>query len=179
VVPRLLPGLVANPEGIPQEGARQTGVSEMAEGGGEKASEAAQAAASISLREPRPVGFPFFFTGSMEIVEPVVAFLHEHAIQRAHTADTIRTYAEILFDWFDTLEQSSIAWDNAPVPPASVKERQVVLTVAHAWRAFRVFRLCVRRSADWSPSAIAEDRQGARPAVSRIRKTSTRAAARS
>jgi integrase/recombinase XerD len=49
----------------------------------------------------------------MEIVEPVVAFLHEHAIQRAHTADTARTYAEILFDWFDTLEQSSIAWDNA------------------------------------------------------------------
>jgi hypothetical protein len=47
----------------------------------ERLSEAAQAAASISLREPRPVGFPFFFTDSMEIVEPVVAFLHEHAIQ--------------------------------------------------------------------------------------------------
>src|ERR1700722_20621365 len=50
--------------------------------------EAAQTAASISLREPRPVGFPLFFTDSMEIVEPVVAFLHEHAIHRAHTADT-------------------------------------------------------------------------------------------
>jgi site-specific recombinase XerD len=79
----------------------------------ERLREAAQAAASIVLREPRPVGFPLFFTDAMEIIEPVVAFLHEHAIQRAHTADTVRTYAEILFDWFDTLEQSSIAWDNA------------------------------------------------------------------
>jgi hypothetical protein len=69
--------------------------------------------AKNSLREPRPEGFPLFFTDSMEIIEPVVAFLHEHAIQRAHTADTVRTYAEILFDWFDTLEQSSIAWDDA------------------------------------------------------------------
>jgi hypothetical protein len=74
----------------------------------ERLREAVQAAASISLREPRPVGFPLFFTDSMEIVEPVVAFLHEHAIQRAHTADTVRTYAEILFDWFDTLEQGSV-----------------------------------------------------------------------
>src|SRR5947207_13366244 len=74
---------------------------------------AAQAAASVSLREPRPEGFPLFFTDSMAIIEPVVAFLHEHGIQRAHTADTVRTYAEILFDWFDTLEQSSIAWDDA------------------------------------------------------------------
>jgi hypothetical protein len=52
-------------------------------------------------------------------------------------------------------------------------------TVAHAWRAFRVFRLCVRRRAGWHPLGSAEDCQGARPAVSRIRKTSTRAVARS
>lgn len=34
---------------------------------------------------------------------------------------------------------------------ARQEERQVVLIVAHALRAFRVFRLCVRRSAGWSP----------------------------
>jgi integrase len=79
----------------------------------ERLRDAALAAASISLREPRLQGFPVFFTDSMEIIEPVVAFLHEHAIQRAHTNDTVRTYAEILFDWIDTLEQSSIAWDEA------------------------------------------------------------------
>jgi integrase/recombinase XerD len=49
----------------------------------------------------------------MEITEPVVALLHEHAIQRAHTTDTVRTHAEILIDWFDTMEQSSIACDDA------------------------------------------------------------------
>src|ERR1017187_10243388 len=58
-------------------------------------------------------------------------------------------------------------------------DRQAVLTVAYAWRAFRVFCLCVRRGAGWYPLGSAEDCQGARPAVSRIRKTSTHAAARS
>src|ERR1019366_9316684 len=58
-------------------------------------------------------------------------------------------------------------------------DRQAVLTVAYAWRPFRVFCLCVRRGAGWYPLGSAEDCQGARPAVSRIRKTSTRAAARS
>jgi integrase/recombinase XerD len=75
--------------------------------------EAAAAAASIILREPRPPGFPIFLSAKMEIIEPAVAFLHEHAIQRAHTADTVRTYSEILFDWFDTLEQSQIVWSDA------------------------------------------------------------------
>jgi HxlR-like helix-turn-helix len=70
--------------------------------------------------------------------------------------------------------------DTFPSPRVtSVEERQAVLTVAHAWRTFRVFRLCVRRKSGWYPLGSAEDCQGARPAVSRIRKTSTRAAARS
>lgn len=47
-----------------------------------------QAAASISLREPRLAGFPICFTDSMEIIEPAVAFLREHAIQRAHTLNS-------------------------------------------------------------------------------------------
>jgi integrase/recombinase XerD len=75
--------------------------------------EAATAALSMTLREPRPVGFPLLFSSDMQLVEPAVAFLHEHAIQRAHTADTVRTYTEILFDWFDTLEQSDILWSDA------------------------------------------------------------------
>lgn len=37
---------------------------------------AAQAAGSVSLREPRSAGFPLFFTDSMQIIEPAVAFLH-------------------------------------------------------------------------------------------------------
>lgn len=45
---------------------------------------------------------------STQLIEPAVAFLHEHAIQRAHTADTLRTYTEILYDWFDIVEQNDI-----------------------------------------------------------------------
>ncbi len=67
----------------------------------------------IRLREPRPVGFPLLFSADSQLIEPAVAFLHEHAVQRAHTADTLRTYAEILYDWFDTLEQNGIDWSDA------------------------------------------------------------------
>jgi integrase/recombinase XerD len=66
----------------------------------------AEQAHLIVLREPRPEGFPLLFTADLQLIEPVVAFLHEHGVQRAHTADTLRTYAEILYDWFETLEQN-------------------------------------------------------------------------
>jgi hypothetical protein len=65
--------------------------------------EAAAAAPKMTLREPRPAGFLLLFSSDMRLIEPAVAFLHEHAIQRAHTADTVRTYTEILYDWFDAL----------------------------------------------------------------------------
>ena len=39
---------------------------------------AAQALAT-SLREPRPAGFPLLFTKQWQLIEPAVAFLHEHA----------------------------------------------------------------------------------------------------
>lgn len=74
---------------------------------------AAAAALTMPLREPRPAGFPLLFGSDMQLIEPAVAFLHEHSIQRAHTADTLRTYAEILVDWFDTLEQNGILWSDA------------------------------------------------------------------
>src|ERR1700738_2633633 len=81
--------------------------------GPEALREAATAALNMTLREPRPVGFPLLFSSDMRLIEPAVAFLHEHAIQRAHTADTVRTYTEILYDWFDALEQSDIVWSDA------------------------------------------------------------------
>jgi site-specific recombinase XerD len=73
---------------------------------------AAAAAALITLREPRPAGFPLLFSRDMRLIEPAIAYLHEHSVQRAHTADTLRTYAEILHDWFDTLEQNGIVWSD-------------------------------------------------------------------
>ena len=74
---------------------------------------AAAAAFRMTLREPRPVGFPLLFSSDMQLLEVAVTFLHEHAIHRAHTSDTVRTYMEILYDWFDTLEQSGIVWNEA------------------------------------------------------------------
>ena len=74
---------------------------------------AAAAAAAITLRAPRPAGFPLLFSAELALIEPTVAFLHEHAVERAHTSDTVRTYVEVLYDWFDTLEQNGIAWENA------------------------------------------------------------------
>lgn len=75
--------------------------------------EAAAATHAIKLREPRPAGFPLFFDAAFELIEPAIAYLHEHAIQRAHSADTLRTYSEALYDWLDALEQSGISWSEA------------------------------------------------------------------
>jgi site-specific recombinase XerD len=74
--------------------------------------QAAAEALSVTLREPRPAGFPLLFSSDMRLIEPAIAFLHEHAIQRAYTAETLRTYAEILYDWFDSLEQSGVVWSD-------------------------------------------------------------------
>jgi len=70
---------------------------------------AATQAHSIVLREPRPAGFPLLFTAKLLLIEPAVAFLHEHFVQRAHTADTLRTYCEILYDWFETPAHLGVA----------------------------------------------------------------------
>ncbi len=74
---------------------------------------AAEEAMAIPLRAPRPVGFPLLFSAEFVLIESAVAFLHEHAVERAHTSDTVRTYAEVLYDWFDTLEQNGITWQEA------------------------------------------------------------------
>jgi hypothetical protein len=58
---------------------------------------AAAAALKITLREPRPAGFPLLFSSYMQLIEPAIAFLHEHSVLRAHTADTLRTYMEFLY----------------------------------------------------------------------------------
>jgi len=88
---------------------------------------AAAAAHTIRLREPRPVGFPLLFDAQVQLIESAVAYLHEHGVQRAHSADTVRTYAEILYDWFDTLEQNAIDW-RAAAPADLVAYRNRMMT---------------------------------------------------
>jgi site-specific recombinase XerD len=101
--------------------------------------EAATAALKMTLREPRPIGFPLLFSSDMRLIEPAIAFLHEHAIQRAHTADTVRTYTEILYDWFDALEQSGIAWNDADaVDLVAYRNRMLQQPSAHTGRSYSV-----------------------------------------
>jgi site-specific recombinase XerD len=104
--------------------------------------EAAATALGMTLREPRSVGFPLFFSSDMQLLEPAVAFLHEHAIQRAHTADTIRTYSEILHDWFDTLEQSGIVWTDVDVIDlVAYRNRMLEQPSAHTRRPYSVYTI--------------------------------------
>jgi len=101
--------------------------------------EAAVEALRMTLREPRPVGFPLLFTSDMKLIEPAVAYLHEHAIQRAHTPDTARTYMEILYDWFDALEQSGIAWTEVDaVDLVAYRNRMLERPSPHTGRPYSV-----------------------------------------
>ncbi len=101
--------------------------------------DAAVAASTIRLREPRLVGFPLLFTADMQLIESALAFLHEHAVQRAHTTDTLRTYAEILYDWFDTLEQNGIAWSDADAADlVAYRNRMLLEPSPHTRRAYSI-----------------------------------------
>jgi integrase/recombinase XerD len=99
----------------------------------------AASAATIPLREPRPIGFPLLFSADLELIEPAIAFLHEHGVQRAHTTDTLRTYAEILYDWFETLEQNRIAWSEADAADLiAYRNRMLREASAHTKRPYSI-----------------------------------------
>lgn len=100
---------------------------------------AAAAAHTVTLSEPRPCGFPLMFDASLELIEPALAFLHEHAVQRAHTTDTVRTYSEILYDWFETLEQNRIAWrDAAAADLIAYRNRMMTQPSDHTRRRYSI-----------------------------------------
>jgi site-specific recombinase XerD len=101
--------------------------------------EAATAAATICLREPRPERFPVLFTDEFRLLEAPHLFLHEHAVERAHTIDTLRTYAEILYDWFDTLEQNRIVWSDADAADlVAYRNRMLLEPSAHTGRPYSI-----------------------------------------
>ena len=106
---------------------------------------AATQAHSIVLREPRPLGFPLLFTANLLLIEPAVAFLHEHFVQRAHTADTLRTYCEILYDWFETLEQNAVDWASADaVDLVAYRNRMLLQPSARTGRPYRISTVNLR-----------------------------------
>jgi site-specific recombinase XerD len=62
-----------------------------------------------------PHGFLILLDDQMTIIEAAFAYLIEHAtiLGRSRAAETVRTYAEHLHDWFDALEQSDLDWRTA------------------------------------------------------------------
>lgn len=100
---------------------------------------AAAQALAVPLREPRPPNFPLLFNTDMQLVEVAASFFHEHSVQRACTSDTLRTYAEIVYDWFETLEQNSIDWADADaVDLVSYRNRMMLEPSAHTRRPYRI-----------------------------------------
>src|SRR5258705_762999 len=61
-----------------------------------------------------PDGLPILVSERMTIIEPAFSYLLEVATipGRSHAAQTVRTYAEHLHDWFDSLEQSGLEWQT-------------------------------------------------------------------
>jgi len=103
---------------------------------------AAAAALKITLREPRSPGFPLLFSSDMKLIEPAIAFLHEHSVQRAHTADTLRTYMELIYEWFDALEQSGVAWSDADVADlVAYRNRMLKQPSGHTGRPYSVLTI--------------------------------------
>lgn len=83
--------------------------------------------------------FPILLTNGMEIIEPAFGYLHEIATLygRTHSRETLRTYAEHLYDWFDSLEQSGIAWHEVRTETiAAYRNRMLERPSAHTRRPY-------------------------------------------
>lgn len=105
-----------------------------------------------------PEGFPILLDGSMAVIEPAFAWLMEHATLRgrSHASETVRTYGEHLYDWFDTLEQSALDWrcvDEGVI--AAYRNRMLENPSPHTGRPYarstinaRVMSVC--RFYDWA-----------------------------
>jgi integrase/recombinase XerD len=86
-----------------------------------------------------PAGFPILLTDRMVIIEPAFAFLLELVTVpgRSHSPETLRTYAEHLHDWFDSLEQSALDWREAGEETiAAYRNRMLEQPSAHTGRPY-------------------------------------------
>jgi len=84
-----------------------------------------------------PTNFPILLSNEMRIIEPAFAYLLEQAQLHAHSAETVRTYGEQLYDWFDSLEQSGLDWrgvDEATI--AAYRNRMLEAPSPHTGRPY-------------------------------------------
>lgn len=67
-----------------------------------------------ALTENIPEGFPILVDTRMQLIEPANLFLFFVGVLpgRSRSGNTLRTYAEALYDWFQCLEQNGIDWNH-------------------------------------------------------------------
>ena len=73
-----------------------------------------------------PEGFPLLFSEDGRLIEAASEFLYAHCVVRKTSEATIKTYGEILYDWFDTLEQSGLVWTKVNVSDLAVYRDQML-----------------------------------------------------
>ena len=86
-----------------------------------------------------PAGLPILIDESMRIIEPVFSYLLYVATISgdSRSPQTVRTYAEHLLDWFDSLEQSDIAWDDVETETLAVyRNRHLTQISQHTKRPY-------------------------------------------
>jgi len=113
---------------------------------------------AVSGQAGIPANFPILLSDRMEIIEPAFAYLHELGTVpgRSHSPETLRTYAEHLHDWFDSLEQSVLDWREASEETiAAYRNRMLENPSMHTGRPYarstindRVRSVC--RFYDWA-----------------------------
>ena len=67
-----------------------------------------------------PEGFPLLFSEDGRLIEAASEFLYAHCLVRRASDATLKTYGEILYDWFDTLEQSGLLWTEVDASDLAV-----------------------------------------------------------
>lgn len=86
-----------------------------------------------------PQDFPVLVSDRMAIIEPAFSYLLEVATVpgRSHAPETVRTYAEHLHDWFDSLEQSELDWQTIGEPIiAAYRNRMLENPSPHTGRPY-------------------------------------------
>ena len=104
-----------------------------------------------------PEGLPILVSERMAIIEPAFSYLLEVATipGRSHAAQTVRTYAEHLHDWFDSLEQSGLEWQT--IGEATIAARLGPPQHTDGWLSYEIDALAGTPNLLFTyPSALAQ-----------------------
>src|SRR5215813_7159175 len=94
-------------EGHPLKASRRTE-------GGKRVAELLFTTAAFQPQGLPTANVPMLLDAKMRLIEPACAWLLHVALVRGRTRskETWRTYGEVLYDWWQTVEANGWAWDN-------------------------------------------------------------------